>query len=569
MTLKEAYEKRRLEVLDLTRENKKLKTLLDKVDNDTYTAEEKVTHIKQIGSLTRALTKAEKDSERFQRLWREAIKHRWSEEFKATTTQLQKDDLEIENKELHIQIESLTQKNSDYINLINKLEEKILQLQTLLNTDGTNSGTPTSQTPLNKKKVIPNSRMKSDKKRGGQPGHIKHTLEPIPEELVTESVPHELDNCPKCGGKLEEISEKIKYETDYEIKIIRRRHIFKEYICLDCGSIVHAPIPAALKEAHQYGTNLQATALSFMNIGFISLNRTRALLNGLLNNQISISEGYLCKLQGRYSNALSDFIDDVKRKCIESPVVYWDDTVAYINTSRSCMRFYGNEKLALYTAHEHKNRAGIDEDDILINLNDSTYVMHDHNTVNYNGDFHFRNLECNQHLQRDLQKLYDISSHQWPAQLKSLISSSIHERNVCIKANEINFPDSFIKEFNNKFKAIMTTAKSESVSDNNRYYHNSEECLIRRLEKYSTNYFEWVNNLSLPTTNNLSERSLRFVKTKCKVSGQFLSIDNAKYFANIRTYMETCHRGNIDPVKALMRLTKGNPVTIQELFCNV
>ena len=40
-----------------------------------------------------------------------------------------------------------------------------------LNIDGTNSGIPTSQTPINKKKVIPNSRKKTDNKIGGQINH--------------------------------------------------------------------------------------------------------------------------------------------------------------------------------------------------------------------------------------------------------------------------------------------------------------------------------------------------------------------------------------------------------------
>jgi hypothetical protein len=43
--------------------------------------------------------------------------------------------------------------------------------------DGTNAGIPTSQTPINKKKIIPNTRTKTDKKIGGQPGHKKHKLE--------------------------------------------------------------------------------------------------------------------------------------------------------------------------------------------------------------------------------------------------------------------------------------------------------------------------------------------------------------------------------------------------------
>jgi len=74
------------------------------------------------------------------------------------------------------------------------------------------------------------------------------------------------------------------------------------------------------------------------------------------------------------------------------------------------MRFYGNERIALYTAHMHKDLDGILEDNILPVLSSGTKVMHDHNTINYHEGFVFRNVECNQHLERDLQKLLKLSS---------------------------------------------------------------------------------------------------------------------------------------------------------------
>ena len=43
-------------------------------------------------------------------------------------------------------------------NKIKELEFEVDRLKALLNIDGTNHGIPTSQTPINKKKVIPNTR---------------------------------------------------------------------------------------------------------------------------------------------------------------------------------------------------------------------------------------------------------------------------------------------------------------------------------------------------------------------------------------------------------------------------
>ena len=62
-------------------------------------------------------------------------------------------------------------------NKIKELEFEVDRLKALLNIDGTNHGIPTSQTPINKKKVIPNTREKSNLPKGGQKGHKKNKLE--------------------------------------------------------------------------------------------------------------------------------------------------------------------------------------------------------------------------------------------------------------------------------------------------------------------------------------------------------------------------------------------------------
>lgn len=69
-----------------------------------------------------------------------------------------------------------------------ELEEEIVRLKGLLSTDGTNSGLPTSQTPTNKKKVIPNTRQKLKKWKGGQICHKKHKLEKFDDEEIKDEL---------------------------------------------------------------------------------------------------------------------------------------------------------------------------------------------------------------------------------------------------------------------------------------------------------------------------------------------------------------------------------------------
>ncbi len=447
-------------------------------------------------------------------------------------------------------------------------ECEIARLKAILNTDSTNSGTSTAKTPLFKDKIRPNSRKNTDKPRGGVRGHRKAKLAPFIGEEITDTSFHPYEeNCPHCDSELEYTGKDItKDETDIEVRTIRRRHRFGIYRCLCCGKEVHMPIPNNLKENNQYGPSVQALALSLMNSCNVPINKAGTFISGISEGMIHPCDGYIAKLQRKAAAALLRFRDDLRNLLIERPIIYWDDTVIMIDKKRGCLRFYGDERIAWYVAHAQKDLNGILEDEILQYLNEQTDVMHDHNSVNYNSLFRFRNLECNAHLIRDLQKVFQILEHSWAEELHELISSTIHKRKELISSGAQKFAENEISQFNNKLNELIELGKKQNRKDRSKYYGNDEFTLLNRIENFRKNYFLWVEDFSLPTTDSLSERALRGVKSKLKISGQFYSTQTADYYAIIKSYIETCHRNNINELTALQRLAQGNPYSIQEIF---
>ena len=83
------------------------------------------------------------------------------------------------------------------------LKEENAKLKKLLNLDSSNIGIPTSKTKIGEVKRVPNSREKTDKSKGGPPGHKKHKLEKFKDEEITDTYTYEIANsiC-NCGGKL-------------------------------------------------------------------------------------------------------------------------------------------------------------------------------------------------------------------------------------------------------------------------------------------------------------------------------------------------------------------------------
>ncbi len=233
------------------------------------------------------------------------------------------------------------------------------------------------------------------------------------------------------------------------------------------------------------------------------------------------------------------------------------------------MRFYGDGKVALYTAHLHKDLDSIAIDNILPSLSEGTIVMHDHNSINYHIGFVFKNVECLQHLLRDLKKLTDDSGHKWPTQLSELITGEIHARKQLLLTDVKKFSDEEVDEIMRRIKTILDDGYKEYIADLNHYYESDERALLNRLESYKENYFAWLSDFNIPTTNNLSERGLRFAKTKDKISGQFESVEYASYFADIRTYLATCTANGVNEFTALLRLTQGNPFSLSEIISGV
>lgn len=208
----------------------------------------------------------------------------------------------------------------------------------------------------------------------------------------------------------------------------------------------------------------------------------------------------------------------------------------------------------------------MDNDNILKLLPDTTTVVHDHNKVNYNKDYSFENAECNVHLLRDLKKFQDNLGHKWAENLAKLLTDTNRQRDELIDNGVSKFDSATLSKFFDEFNSIMLEAYRENAEANSKYYASDEKALILRILDYKNEYLAWVVNFDIPFTNNLSERSLRGIKSKMKISGQFQNVKTASFYANIKSYLETCYRNGMNEFYALIRLSRGDPIKLEEIL---
>jgi len=69
---------------------------------------------------------------------------------------------------------------------------------------------------------------------------------------------------------------------------------------------------------------------------------------------------------------------------------------------------------------------------------------------------------------------------------------------------------------------------------------------------------------SVPFTNNQSENDLRMPKVQQKISGCFRSMEGAKIFGRVRSYLSTCRKQGMTATEALTCLFQGKPPPFME-----
>jgi hypothetical protein len=86
--------------------------------------------------------------------------------------------------------------------------------------------------------------------------------------------------------------------------------------------------------------------------------------------------------------------------------------------------------------------------------------------------------------------------------------------------------------------------------------HNA---LARRLINRQDDYLRFTHDWRVPPDNNGSERDVRMIKLRQKVSGCLRTLTGAQQFCAIRSYLSTAAKHAMHFFDALVMLTNGRP----------
>lgn len=209
---------------------------------------------------------------------------------------------------------------------IDRLEQKVNELEDRLNRNSNNSSLPPSQDPPSAPKQL--DKKKSGKKPGGQPGHQGNHREMVPSDEVDDVVEYRAHCCPHCQGQLVEpeparVMERHQVWELPEIRPLITEHRLMASWCPHCRGWVKAQLPAEVSRS-AFGIRLQAWAAILTGRFRQSRRQVSELLRELCGVKVSL--GSIQTLCEETSEALALPYQEAQEAVAQADIAFVDET---------------------------------------------------------------------------------------------------------------------------------------------------------------------------------------------------------------------------------------------------
>lgn len=403
--------------------------------------------------------------------------------------------------------------------------------------NSSNSSVPPSQESIAARELrrTKSLRKPSGKPSGGQPGHKGRTLQSVstPDRIIK----HEPAYCKCCGRPLDGIEyRKIRKTQIVDIKFVveTTEEQYYEKVC-QCGCVNNCDAPNC---RIKYGDNFRAL-VSYLNVvQCIPFKRIAELISDLCGQRIS--EGTVQNIL-KGNSAKSDKTYDEIRKRIEcAPVVGADETSAAVGKQLHWNWIFQTD--ALTYVYQLKSRGQEAVDSKFPNGLPHSTLVTDRKQTYFKMNVKEHQV-CLAHLLRNAEYLNELDAKQdWSRRFTHLLAHAIDlRRNNTITQRKI-------KVLKTKMKNLL----GESLSHLDEEFERFKKGIL----KVKDYLFTFLSNPLVPYDNNASERGVRKIKVKQKVSGCFRTDSGADDFAKLHSIVETAMKNGNSKFNAILAVVQ-------------
>ena len=168
----------------------------------------------------------------------------------------------------------------------------------------------------------------------------------------------------------------------------------------------------------------------------------------------------------------------------------------------------------------------------------------------------------NVHVSRYLKGCYENTNHKWALKMRAFLCS-LNEYRKKLKSKNIEKLDrEKIERYSKRYDEILEKGYEENKKIKKKFLRQDEQRLLNRLKKYKENHLLFIYDFTVPFDNNLSERELRHIKTKQKISGYFNSFSGAQIYSNIKSLIITLKKQGKNFYNEIFNIYENNPVNV-------
>lgn len=443
---------------------------------------------------------------------------------------------------------------------VQRLTERVTELERQLNTNSTNSSTPPSRDVYTK--PAPKSlRRKTGRGQGKQPGtpgaNLAFSLHP---DHVIDHVPPACDGCGTGLAHRRTVDTIRRQVHDLPtITSVVTEHRMHARRCR-CGVLTTATAPAEATAPACYGPNTTALAGYLLTYQHLPISRTAELLAEVTG--MAVSTGWVATVLGRIAPALDPFVEATREALRAEPVAHVDETGVRVTGARWWLHSASTARLTTYLLHPGRGRAAIDALGILPGF--AGIAVHD-------GWHPYRTYDvvhalCNAHHQRELVAAGEANpAETWPAALRGVLDELNVAAHTARELDLAEIPAEVLTAMVDRYDSCLAAGLDLHARNDRghpkggRPAQSKTRALLERLHRHRGDVLRFAFDLVVPFTNNQAERDLRMTKAQLKITGGWRTTHGAIAWLTVRSYVSTVRKNGINVITALRAAITGNP----------
>jgi transposase len=323
-----------------------------------------------------------------------------------------------------------------------------------------------------------------------------------------------------------------------------------------------ATFPPEAAAPVQYGPRIRGAAIYLKDYQLLPFGRLTETMCDLFACD-SFSEGTLANLGAQCSRQLAPVDEIIREKAAAADVAGFDETGVRATGSPHLLHTVATQWLPWYFAHPKRGTAAMDAAGVLPDFKGR--AVHDFWESYPRCDC--AHAFCNAHLPRELVFLWEEQNQAWA---KSMIDHLLAIRaavDTARQAAATALPQADRECSQTRCFQIVAEGYAQNPAPEpailthrrGRRKQSKARHPLDRFREHPDGILAFMYDFTVPFDNSLSERDLRMMKLREKISGTSRSPDALVGFCRIRSHVSTARKNGLKALQALQRAFAGSP----------